>query len=88
MDLSEISSVNFCGLSLLDRRSHKMLDVRVIPVANAHCKPVACRNIFTGTGTPSLFVLIEEEQQELKMGLPRFVAMGVQVLGLLCPLET
>lgn len=33
-----LASVNFRGLPLF-AQPHKVLDVRVIPVANAHCKP-------------------------------------------------
>lgn len=33
-----LASVNFGGLPFC-RQSHKMLDVRVMPVANAYCKP-------------------------------------------------
>ena len=33
-----LASVNFRRLPLF-RKSHQMLDVRVLPVANAHCKP-------------------------------------------------
>lgn len=33
-----LASVNFRRLPLF-RESHQMLDVRVLPVANAHCKP-------------------------------------------------
>lgn len=69
MNSGKISSVNFGGLPLF-RLPYKMLDVRIMPVANAHRKPLAERSIFAGAAH-SLVVQVTARRAGRERGLPR-----------------
>lgn len=82
LDSSKIT-LNFRAFPFF-RQSHKMLDEKVIPGADAYCSPLARRHIFTDATHP-LVCFVKEEEQELKVGLLSLVATGMEVQGVLCP---
>lgn len=55
-----------------------MRDVRVLPVANAHRKSLAQRSIFASAAHALVVRVRREEEQPVKDGLLRLVAMGVE----------